>query len=347
MNMPMRARVATGALVAIAVLGAGWAYASDEGDADSQTTNDAYVEADFSTVAPKVPGMISEVLVEDNQHVKKGELLARIDDRDYAVDVKSAEADLKAAQARVRALRATLSKQSSVIGQAAAAIAADEAAVDLSSANAARYADLASDGSASLQEKQESQARLKADRAAHDRDVAGHAAARAQVPILQGQLASAEAAVAQAQAALDAARLSLSYTDIRSPIDGIVGQRTLRVGNYVQVGSPLLAVVPLNDIYVEAHYRETQLKRIRPGQPATLRFDMLPDVELKGHVDSVAPATGVAFADVAPENATGNFTKITQRLSVRIALDGGQAETERLRVGMSAIPTIDTEQQGS
>lgn len=137
--------------------------------------------------------------------------------------------------------------------------------------------------------------------------------------------------------------LALSYTRIVAPVEGVVGQRTVRVGNYVQVGTPLLAVVPVAKAYVEARFRETQLARIHPGQRATIAIDTLPGVELTGHVESIAPATGVSFAKVAPENATGNFTKITQRLAVRIALEPGQRDAARLRVGMSAVPTVSTE----
>jgi membrane fusion protein, multidrug efflux system len=342
MKMPKSARIAAGGLIAIAVLGGGWALAHGEGSAASQSTDDAYVQADFSTVAPNVAGLIDRVLVEDNQQVRKGQLLAVIDDRDYRVTVASAEAELRAAEANARGIQATIARQGSVIGQSAAAIDADEAAVALSQANARRYADLAKDGSASLQEQQETSSRLQADLAARRRDAAAHAAAHAQVPILQSDLANAQAAVAKARAALDAARLNLSYTQIRAPVDGVVGRRTLRVGNFVTVGAPLLAVVPLRKAYVEARFRETQLERIRPGQHAVVRFDTLPGLELKGHVESIAPATGVSFAEVAPENATGNFTKITQRLAVRIVFNDGQPEARRLRVGMSAVPTITT-----
>lgn len=342
MKMPVKARLATGGLVAVAVLGGGWAFAHIEASATRQTMDDAYVQADFSTVAPKVGGTIDRILVEDNQQVSKGQLLATIDDRDFRVAVASAEADLRAAEANARSTQGNIARQGSVIGQSAATIAADDAAVALSHANARRYADLATDGSASLQEQQETSSRLQADTAVRRRDAAGHAAAQAQLPILQADLANAQAAVAKARAALEAARLNLSYTQIRAPVDGMIGRRTLRIGNFVAVGTPLLAVVPLRQAYVEARFRETQLQRVRPGQHATVRFDTLPGVELKGHVESIAPATGVSFAEVAPENATGNFTKITQRLAVRIALDGGQPQTRLLRVGMSATPTVAT-----
>lgn len=342
MPMPFSAKALTGAFILLALGGGAWGLSHDEGAGDSQTTDDAYVQADFSTVAPKVSGTVSEVLVKDNQHVSRGQLLARIDDRDYRVMLASAEADLRAAQANVEGLDRQIARQDSLIAQAGAAVDADAAAIALSQANARRYRDLADDGSASRQEQQEAASRLASDEAARRRDVAGHLATRAQVPILRAQLGDAKAAVARAQAAMDAARLNLSYTEIRAPVDGVVGQRTMRVGNYVQAGSPLLAVVPVARAYVEARYRETQLARIRPGQSASIRLDAIPGASFKGHVESIAPATGVSFASIAPENATGNFTKITQRLAVRIAIDPSQAGAERIRVGMSAIPTVQT-----
>lgn len=343
MTMPKSARFAIGGLVAIAAVSGVWAYAHDEGTGASQTTDNAYVQADFSTVAPRVAGTVAKLLVEDNQAVKAGQLLAVLDDRDYRVALASAEADLASAKARVEGIQAAVTRQSSVIGQASAAIEADRAAIALSQANAARYRALAQDGSASRQEQQETASRLAADEAGHRRDVAAQSAARAQVPMLAADLADARAAVAKAQAAVDAAKLALSYTRIVAPVEGVVGQRTVRVGNYVQVGTPLLAVVPVAKAYVEARFRETQLARIHPGQRATIAIDTLPGVELTGHVESIAPATGVSFAKVAPENATGNFTKITQRLAVRIALEPGQRDAARLRVGMSAVPTVSTE----
>ncbi|MFT4053317.1 MAG: HlyD family secretion protein [Novosphingobium sp.] len=343
MTMPKSARFAIGGLVAIAAASGVWAFAHDEGAGGSQTTDDAYVQADFSTVAPRVAGTVAQVLVEDNQAVKAGQLLAVLDDRDYRVALASAEAELASARARVDGLQAAIARQSSVIGQASATIEADLAAITLSQANADRYQALARDGSASRQEQQETAGRLAADRAGHRRDVAAQSAARAQVPMLQADLADARAAFARSEAAVDAAKLALSYTRIHAPVEGVVGQRTVRIGNYVQVGSPLLAIVPMAKAYVEARFRETQLARIHPGQRARIAIDTLPGVELAGRVESIAPATGVSFADVAPENATGNFTKITQRLAVRIALDPGQRDAARLRVGMSVVPTVTTD----
>jgi membrane fusion protein (multidrug efflux system) len=340
--MTLPAKLALGGLLATALMGATWATTHEEGAAADQTTDDAYVLADASTVAPRIAGQIAQVLVTDNQAVRRGQLLALLDDRDFKVALDSANAELHAAQAREAGLRRQLARQGDIIAQAHAATQVDAAAVMLSQANAARYHDLASDGSASRQEQQEAESRLAADEAASRRDSASHGATRAQLPILQAQIEEAQAAVARALAAVEAARLNLSYTRISAPVDGVIGQRTLRVGNYVQSGTSLMAVVPVAQAYVEARYRETQLAQIRPGQRATFHLDAAPGITFTGHVDSIAPASGASFAAIAPDNATGNFTKITQRLAVRIAIDPAQPGLDRLRVGMSVVPTINT-----
>lgn len=342
MPMPKVARIGAGIAIALVFLGSAWAFAHDEGAAASQTTDDAHVQADFSTVAPKVAGLIGQVLVEDNEKVRRGQLLALIDDRDFRVSLAVAEAELKSAQARAVGLRAALHRQSSLIAQAGAAVDADLAAVELARANANRYSDLASDGSASMQEQQESASRLQSDEADHRRDMAAHAAARQQMPMLAADVAEADAAIDRARAAVDAARLALSYTRIVAPVDGVIGRRSVRVGNYVQTGAPLLAIVPLSQVYVEANFRETQMRRIRPGQTVTIKVDTLPDIALKGRVESIAPASGVTFAAIGADNATGNFTKIVQRLSTRITIDPDQPDAGALRVGMSVVPTIVT-----
>lgn len=343
MTMPFAAKASMGGLVVIAVAGIGWGMSYDESTSSTQTTDDAYVQADFSTVAPRVAGTIARVLVADNQPVRKGQLLTVIDDRDYQLALASSLADLDAAKTRVEGVERQIARQTELIAQAKASIAADDAAVSLSQANAERYHDLASDGSASRQEQQEASARLASDQAVRQRDLAGHGAVRAQTPILQADLADARASVARATAAVNVARLNLSYTQIHAPLDGTVGQRTVRVGNYVQVGAPLLAIVPVEQAYVEAHYRETQLARIRTGQRAKIALDALPGVTLDGHVESIAPASGVSFSSIAPENATGNFTKIAQRLAVRIAIEPNQKAMKQLHMGMSVVPTIRTD----
>lgn len=338
--LPRPAKIAVWAVLGCALAATAYLYFRDEGRASAQTTTDAYVRADSTFVAPRIAGQIAQVLVEDNQMVKRGQLLATIDDRDFLVAVASATADVNNARADLLRLKAAQLQQVSVIRQGDAAIAADNASITFAEAEARRYADLAVDGSGTVQERQQSQSQLQVAVARRAEHASARDAARHQAGVLQAQQKQAEASLEKAMAALDAARLNLSYTRITAPIGGIVGHRTLRVGAYVNVGAPLLAVVPLKDAYIEANFRETQLRRVRPGQAVTIAVDMLPGIELRGHVESVAPASGIAFSPIAPDNATGNFTKVVQRVPVKIRIDSGQAAASDLRIGMSVVPTV-------
>ena len=341
MSLPRPARIAI--LLVLAGGAASGAYLSlrDEGSARQQTTTDAYVTTDSTFVAPKIAGNIAQVLVDDNQPVKQGDLLATIDDRDFVVAVASAKADVENALADVQRLQASIVQQNSVIAQANAAIAADDASVAFAQANSKRYANLSADGSGTVQEQQQADSQLRIAHASHDQHTAARDAAQHQTAVLLAQERQAQASVDKAKATLDAAQLSLSYTKITAPIDGTIGERTVRTGAYVHVGTPLLAVVPLQQAYVEANFRETQLARVRPGQAVTIKVDMLSGATLRGHVNSVAPASGIAFSPIAPDNATGNFTKVVQRLPVKITIDPDQPSARLLRVGMSVVPTVD------
>ncbi|MFM0395852.1 HlyD family secretion protein [Paraburkholderia phytofirmans] len=340
MPLPRPAKIA----VAIALISASAAslylYNRDEGRASEQTTTDAYIATDSTFVAPKVAGNILEVMVDDNETVHKGQLLAVIDDRDFVVAVASAKADVENAEADVARLQASAVQQHSLIQQANAAILGDTASVNFAAANSKRYLNLAKDGSGTIQEQQQAESTLQIANARHAQDTASRDAAQHQLDVLLAQQKQATATVAKAKATLQAAELNLSYTRIVAPIDGMVGQRTLRTGAYVHVGTPLLAVVPLKQAYVEANFRETQLQHVRPGQPVTIRIDMLSGAIIHGHIDSLAPASGIAFSPIAPDNATGNFTKVVQRLPVKITIDPNQPAADRLRVGMSVVPTV-------
>lgn len=340
MSLPVPAKISIAVVLAAVAAGGAYAYGHHDSNAGRQTTDDAYVTADFTAVAPKVAGNIDAVLVEDNQKVTKGQLLAHIDDRDYAVAVDMATADVAKAEADLVRLRAAIAQQGSAIQRAQASIAADDATLKFARANVVRYRDLASDGSATQQDRQQAESQADAATAHRGADVAALAGAQQEVGILEAQVAQAQAQVARSKAALAAAQLNLSYTKIVAPVDGTVGQRSVRVGAYAQVGAPLLAVVPLQQAYVEANFRETQLARMRVGQPVTIAVDMLPGTTLKGHIDSLAPASSVSFSPVAPDNATGNFTKVVQRLPVKIVIDPGQDAARLLKVGMSVTPTV-------
>ncbi|MDE1180472.1 HlyD family secretion protein [Paraburkholderia sp.] len=307
-----------------------------------QSTQDAYVSADFTVVAPRVAGQIATLSVDDNQIVHKGQVLAQIDDRDYSAAVAAAEANVAVAQATIDNVAASIVQQQSLIDQAAAALTAAHAGYVFARADYDRYTDLAQHGAGSMQNAQQARSRTDTAFADVSRNDAGLKAARQQVAVLTTQRARAEASLLQAKAALDTARLNLSWTQIVAPIDGVVGQRAVRVGAYVTPGTPMLAVVPLQQAYVVANFQETQLTDVRPGQAAQVSVDTYPGVVFDGTVESFAPATGVTFAAIAPDNATGNFTKVVQRIPVKIVLREGQASLDKLRVGMSVDATIRT-----
>jgi membrane fusion protein (multidrug efflux system) len=306
-----------------------------------QRTDDAYITADFSIVAPKVSGLIDAVNVDDNQRVRAGQELAHIDDRDYRTAVSNAEAELARAQADVEILSGQLVRQQAVIDQAGATVHSDDAALTFAQANATRYRNLSNGGAGTVEQQQQSASQLQQAIAAKNRDTAAATAAEREVAILTAQRDRAAADVKAAESALAQAQLNLSYTHILAPVDGVVGERSVRVGNYVGPGTALLAVVPLDSAYVLANFQETQLTDIKRGQPARITVDTFPGQTLDGTVDSLAPASGVTFSPLPPDNATGNFTKVVQRIAVKIRFNRGQPLLKRLRVGLSVEAAVD------
>ncbi len=309
-----------------------------------ESTDDAYVAADSTVIAPKVPGYLRQVLVIDNQPVKAGQVLARIDSADYAVAVKQAKADVAGAQADIASAHASLDQQEAVIAQARSTVTLDEANLLFARQENDRYGSLADTGYGSRQNAQSTRSKLAIADATLERDRGALLAAQKQIGILTAQVAKADAVLAHDEAMESRAELDLGYADIVAPVDGTVGARTLRVGQYVQAGTALMTVVPLADAYVVANYKETQLTQVRAGQPVEVEIDTFPGNPLKGVVDSIAPASGQEFALLPPDNATGNFTKIVQRVPVRISVDRGPL-AGLLRPGMSVEPTIDTRRQ--
>src|SRR6266403_3508301 len=309
------------------------------------STDDAYVKADSTTIAPKVTGYLQQVLVKDNERVATGQVLARIDDRDFRVALDQAKADVTAAEAAVASKRAQLDVQQTVIDAARATLDVDMAAQTFSRQENKRYTDLAATGYGSIQNAQNAQARDAGVAATIERDKANLGSALKQVELLKAEIAQATAAALRAEALQRQAELNLGYTTITAPIDGVVGNRTLRVGQYVQAGTQLMSVVPAHGAYVVANYKETQLTDVREGQAVDIEVDMYPGQVVHGHVDSIAPASGQEFALLPPDNATGNFTKVVQRIPVKIALDSNNEPSVELRPGMSVIPTIETKSQ--
>jgi len=306
-----------------------------------ETTDDAYVKADSTIVAPKVSGYIAEVLVADNEPVQSGQVLARIDDRDFKTALKQAQAGVAASEAAVKNLNAQIELQEPLIQQQAAEVDATEATLKFAQQERARYDDLMKSGAGTIQRAQQTDAALRSQIAQLQQGKAGLIAANKRIEVLATQRAQALAQLDHARALEQQAALNVSYTQITAPVDGTVGARTLRVGQFVQAGTQLMAVVPLNAVYVVANFKETQLTHVRNGQPVELRVDSFHATKLKGHVDSLSPASGLEFALLPPDNATGNFTKIVQRVPVKIVLDD-QSLNGLLRPGMSAEPTVNT-----
>ncbi len=306
-----------------------------------ETTDDAYVKANSTIIAPKVSGYIAEVLVADNEPVKADQLLAKIDDRDFRTALDQARADVAASQAAVNNLNTQIELQAPLIQQQAAEVDATEANLKFAQEERARYDDLMKSGSGTVQRAQQTDAALRAQTAQLQQGKSGLIAANKKIEVLSTERARAAAQLDHARAVEQQAALNLSYTRIAAPVDGTVGARSLRVGQYVQAGTQLMAVVPLDAVYVVANFKETQLTHMRNGQPVELYVDSFQSTGLKGHVDSLAPASGLEFALLPPDNATGNFTKIVQRVPVKIVLDGRSLKG-LLRPGMSAVPTVNT-----
>jgi membrane fusion protein, multidrug efflux system len=306
------------------------------------STDDAYVQAHSVLISPKVSGYISEVPVDDNQMVTAGQVLARIDPRDYRTALDHARADVAAARASVDTLNRQIAQQKLVVVQDRQQVASDQAALVYSQQNFQRYTKGVKDGWGSVQRVELAQADVREKDATEQHDSAVIAAAEKQIDVLEAQHAQADAMLAQQQASEHQAELNLSYTTITAPVYGAIGVRTLRIGEYVQAGTQLMAVVPLQAVYITANYKETQLTDVRPGQPVTIDVDTFPGTTVHGHVDSLAPASGQEFALLPPDNATGNFTKIVQRIPVKIVINADDPLANLLRPGMSVEPTIDT-----
>jgi len=306
-----------------------------------ESTDDAYVKADHTIIAPKVPGYIAEVLVEDNQSVKAGQVLARIDDRDFRAALAQARAEAEASEASIRNFDAQIALQQSVIEQARATVEATHATLTFAQEDANRYRDLMKTGAGTVQRAQQTGAVAAQTRAQLQRDQAALVSAQAKIDVLNTARQQATAQLDRNRAAVQQAELNLSYTTLTAPIDGTVGARSLRLGQYVTIGTQLMAVVPLRSVYVVANFKETQLTYVRDGQHVRIAVDGFPGVELTGHVDSLSPVSGLEFSLLPPDNATGNFTKIVQRIPVKISLDQSEL-SGLLRPGMSVEPTIDT-----
>jgi len=304
-------------------------------------TDDAYVMVHYATIAPRISGQVATVPVDDNDTVKAGQVLATLDPRDNETALASAEAAVARDRSQLDEISTTVSRQPSIIEEQQAAVASAHATLAFAQDNAHRYDHLAATGAGTVEEHQKADSTLQQGQASLDSAQASLDAAQRQLDVLKARRSAVEAAVKADEAQLEQAKLNLSYTQILAPIDGMVGERSVQVGNYVGPGATLMTVVPLDQVYIEANYLEVDLLHIRSGQPVTIHLDAY-DIDLKGTVDSVPPASGAAFAPIAPNNATGNFTKIVQRLPVKIVVTPGQPLAKLLRVGLSVEITIHT-----
>ncbi|SCB98956.1 membrane fusion protein, multidrug efflux system [Kosakonia oryzendophytica] len=327
----------TTALLATAGYGAYWWHSGRF----MQSTDDAYVGGDISAISTKVSGYIQHIAVQDNMAVRKGDLLVQLDDRDYQAALAKALGEVAAQQAALADVAASRQLQLAAIEGATASLAAARAATEKSANDNRRYGALVMSSAVSAQVRENAAADYRRAQAQESKALADQRVAERQLSVLDAREKQTQAALMQAQASLDMARLNLSYTEIRAPFDGVVGNRRAWSGSYVNSGTQLLSLVPAHGLWIDANFKESQLAHMLPGQRATVVADVLPGHTFSGRVTSVSPATGSRFSILPAENATGNFTKIVQRVPVRIALDGEAATLDVLRPGLSVIVTVD------
>jgi len=304
-------------------------------------TDDAYVGGDITVIAPKVPGNIAQVLVTDNQRVKAGDLLIKLDDRDYVAVLNKLGAAVQAQEATLANIDAERHLQEAVIEQGKAGVLASRAETSRARDDQARYQSLSSKAAVSVQSFQKADADYKQAQANDQKAQAGLHAAQRQLEVLATQKQKAQAALQQAIAERKLAELNVAYTELRAPVDGVVGNRRARLGAYAATGAQLLSVVPAQGLWVDANFKENQIAHFRAGMAVKIKADVLPAEVFEGHVASIAPATGAQFSILPAENATGNFTKIVQRVPVRILLDGDASRLGKLRPGLSVTAEVD------
>jgi membrane fusion protein (multidrug efflux system) len=312
-----------------------------------QATDDAYVQSDVSVISPKVEGYIKKVRVSDNQEVAEGAILFVIDDRDFKAKLAQGEAAVATEEATIATYESRLKLQQAMIEQAAAALKSAEADLSRAQQDYKRYSALMTSDFASRQRFEQAEAEARKAEAALAKSRAALAAEQSQLAVLRSQQREEEAKLQQARANLALARNDLEHTVIRAPVSGVAGNRAGQVGQYVKPGTQLLSLVPLPHVYVTANFKETQLTHMRPGQIAEVSVDAYPDVTLEGRIESFAPASGAQFSLLPPDNATGNFTKIVQRVPVRIALPAEGPLKGLLRPGLSVTVTVDTREAGA
>ncbi|HWQ88032.1 HlyD family secretion protein [Brevundimonas sp.] len=331
-----------GAVVALAVVIGGVVWW--QGKQRWEATDNAFVAADTTEVSPQIDGYVVEVLVADNQRVEPGQILIRLDDANARAALAQAEANLASVIAAVGNVDARAAQEQALIASRAAGVAQAQAQADLARQQVDRYGKLAEQGWVSQQRIQTEQAGARTAQASVAEARAALVAEQRTAGVLGSTRNQSVAAVEVARAQVEQARIALDRTVIRAPVGGVIGARGVRVGQYVRPGGQILSIVPLGDAYVVANFKETQVDRLRLGQAVEITADAFPGQRLTGHIDSFSPATGSEFALIPIENATGNFTKITQRLPVRIRVD--PASGAALRPGLSVEVKVDLKSRG-
>jgi membrane fusion protein (multidrug efflux system) len=333
--------LAVGALIIITTRWNRW-----ESNARMQTTDDAYLQSDFTPIAAKVSGYVRAMPVQDFERVKEGQLIVQIVDDDYRATVDQLTAAVNAAGATIEALKAQRTLQGANVEAAKATIAATTANVEQNERDLARQHRLLETGSSSTEAAEKLQTTRAQLAAQLNQNRAQEQAAARQLQVLAAQQAQAEANLAAQKANLELARINLGYTRIVAPQDGVIGQRQVKPGQFVPVGGQVTALIPLPNVWVIANYKETQLTHMAVGEKAEIRVDTFPGRVLKGHVIAFAPGSGQQFSLLPPDNATGNFTKVVQRVAVKILIDDADGLADRLRPGMSTVVTVATREDG-
>lgn len=306
-----------------------------------ETTDNAYIRGNVTVLSSKVGGYVVDVLIKDNQHVKKGDIIATIDPRDYKARLDQAEGEAEALKARLKTLDNQYKAQESVIKEAMAGVAAAQATLDRTQKGYNRTKSLIKDGAISEQLFDQSLSDQKNATAALQRSQAIQEAAKSQLLVVQGQIEEAIAQLKKVQAAVKLAEIDLENTTIVAPKDGIIGNRGVQVGQLARPGMAMVYLIPDNEIWVEANFKETQIQSMKPGQSVKVSVDSLSGIKFHGKVDSIAPASGAEFSILPPENATGNFTKIVRRIPVKLVFDK-ETNLSLLKPGMSTFVSVRT-----
>lgn len=312
-----------------------------EGGAGWQTTNDAYLQADLTPISAKVAGYLRELPIQDFERVRKGQVLAQLVDDDYRAAVAQAAAGVATASAQALALRAQHELQLANVESARAVLASTMASFEQNGRDQARQRRLLETGSSSTEASERIATARDQLQAQLRQNQAQERAAVRQLAVLEAQISQSEATISAQRAALDAANINLGYTTIRATQDGVIGQRQVKPGQLVGVGSQITTLTPLPNVWVIANYKETQLTHMAVGQRAEITVDTFPGHRLRGHLLAFAPASGAEFALLPPDNATGNFTKVVQRIAVKIAIDDADGLMDRLVPGMSVEAKVD------